>query len=99
MEDAPNARTIGADGEPEYSRVGDNLKIRYQAERGKGWVSFNPANLHIELNGVPLTTCQSVIVKVGPGLIPEATLKMNLESIDIDADTMTALEAFVTKEA
>jgi hypothetical protein len=93
MEDLPNART--EDGK-KYAVVGDHLRIRYFANRGEsGWLEFSPANLYIELNGQQLQTCKEVSITVKELGIPEATIKMDLEGIDIDADTLTRLAAFV----
>lgn len=76
--------------------LGDTLKIRYKAERENNWISFNPANVHIELNGVPITLCQELTLHMSlDDAAPTATLKMALTDIDIDADTLTALEFFV----
>jgi len=88
---APNAKNE----EGQYRHVGDHLKVRIDATRDEGrWLNFSPANVRIELNGQPLTTCQELTIHIKDGF-PVATLKLHLEGIDIDADTMTRLQAFV----
>ena len=99
MMDAPNARGQSDKGGVEYKRVGDHLKIRYEPETNGTWLNFSAANLKVELNGQPLTTCQEVTVTIKNGW-PTATLRLDLETVDIDAYTMTRLEAFLKiKEA
>jgi hypothetical protein len=95
MEDSPNARIEDDEGEIKYKTIGDNLKIRYKAERKGGWLNYSSANLHVELNGQPLTTCVEVRLDLRPENFPRTTLVLDLESIDIDADTMTALQAII----
>jgi hypothetical protein len=91
----PNARSTGEDGKATYKRVGDNLKIRYAATRGEtGWIEFDPSCMEVELNGQPLTTCQEVVLIIRDGF-PVVTLTLNLETVDVDADTLTRLQAIV----
>lgn len=102
MDDAPNTRIENEDGEIKYRRVADHLKIRYKAEVGeKGrWLTFNPGNLFVELNGQSINLCTSVYIDIRDNDAPRATLGLQLESIDIDMDTMIALQAIVdTKKA
>lgn len=102
---APNARKVGDDGTVTYGRLtGDSLKIRWKARRGTvegypSWIEFSPADLIVELNGVPLTTCQGVEVnfKRNEGF-PLAKISFTLEELDIDAETMTILQAYVEQK-
>lgn len=94
MDDAPNARVVVGD-EVTYHRIGDNLKVRYKAEKKGRWLEFNPSGLSVELNGQPITLCHSLHIDIEANGVPYATLGFSLESIDIDADTMIALQAIV----
>lgn len=103
MDTAPNARVLDENGKPiAYDHVGpgDCLKILYKAERGKGWIDFNPAYLMIWLNGQPLKFVQEIKLSIGKDLVPNATITFNLEEVDIDASTLLALHAILdSKEA
>lgn len=99
MTDNPNARHTAQKGDTKTTtikKIGDHLKVEYTAKRSddKGWLEFSPKYLHIELNGQPLTTCEELKIVIKDGW-PTATISLNLESIEIDADTMTRLQAFV----
>lgn len=79
--------------------LGDTLKLRYKADREGSWIAFNPANVHVELNGVPLTLLQELTLHLNvKSFAPTVTLKMALTDIDIDVDTLIALEAFVKSD-
>lgn len=99
----PNARALNDEGTvTAYDRLsGDTLKIRWKARRepDKKWIEFSPADLEVELNGVAMTTCQAVSVTfdLDKGF-PAATLSFTLEELDIDAETLIALEAFVDQQ-
>lgn len=102
MDDVPNARIVPEDKEVKYRRIADVLKIRYRAEVDEGgkWLTFNSANLHVELNGQPISLCTFINIDIRDDDAPRATLGLQLESIDIDMDTMIALQAIVdTKKA
>lgn len=93
--ETPNARAVTEDG-ARYATIGDHLKVRVVAERGeKGWLGFGPQCVSIELNGQPLTTCQKIEMSIDRDGFPLATLTLALDSIDIDADTLTALKVFL----
>jgi hypothetical protein len=91
MEDAPNARTA----EGEYMIAGGSLKIKFKAIKERGFIDYSPANLSIEFNGKPVEACQEVTLHIGRDGVPHATLKFTLDEIEIDADVLTALEAYV----
>lgn len=79
--------------------IGDTLKLRYKAERKGGWLEFSPANVYVELNGVPITLLQELTLHMNvKSFAPTVALKIALTDIDIDADTLTALEAFVKND-
>lgn len=102
----PNARAVKQDGDETkvtYAKIGDHLKLEYHATRpdpesGKHWIEFNPANIRVELNGQPLTTCQEIEIWISEDGLPHARLSLNLESIDIDMDTLTHLTAFANQK-
>lgn len=89
----PNARVMA------YERLlGDTLKVTWHARRDpdKVWIEFHPADLKVELNGVELTTCSGVSVDFSRDSgAPRARLDFTLEKLDIDAETLIALQAFV----
>lgn len=96
----PNARGYSRDGTTMgIARVGDTLKVRYKAvkEEGSSWLTFDPANLHIELNGEPVWVCDKLelVIDNMADSMPRCRLSITLEEIDIDADTLNALQAFV----
>lgn len=80
------------------SEIGDTLKLRYKAERKDKWIEFSPHSVYVELNGVPITLLQEITIHLGYPDPPTATLKIALTDIDIDMDTLTALEGFVKIE-
>lgn len=100
MENAPNARATSADGEKvEYGVVMESrLKVRWKAQREKGWIHFSPADLEVSLNDVPLMIDELVITIDTKGKLPRARLGFNLSELDIDADTMLALQAYVEQK-
>lgn len=99
----PNARAKNDEGEvTAWGRLlGDKLKIRWKAHRAEGssWIEFSPADLIVELNGIPLTTCQAVSIDFNRNEgFPLAKLSFTLEELDIDAETLTALQAYVEQK-
>lgn len=94
MDNAPNALVKDEEGNTKGVQVGDRLKIRYSANHEKsGWIEFAPENFSVELNGQPLKMCQEVSIVIKPADAPRATIKFALEEIDIDVDSLTALQA------
>lgn len=96
MKTEPNAQ-IESDGETRYERAGGRLKLKYEAtrEEGKSWIHFDPSSLQIELDGLKIEYCQSVSIRIEKGGIPTAVLSLNLDSIDIDANTLLVLETYL----
>lgn len=91
MKDAPNART--EDGK--YMIAGGSLKIKFKAINEGGWLEYSPANLSIEFNGQPVQACQEVTLHIGKDGVPHATLKFTLDDLEVDAEVLAALEAYV----
>lgn len=75
----------------------DTLKIRYKARNNGGSIEFNPADLSVELNGKPLHLVQSLTIHIENGP-PHAKIGFFLEGIDIDADSLLALQAIVNTQ-
>lgn len=92
----PNARsvTINDDGEEDtkYLRVsGGALKVTYKADMTQSFISYSPANLSVELNGHELL-CDGLKLSFDTDDIPRAEIKLSLDTVEIDADTMIALD-------
>jgi hypothetical protein len=98
MEDVPNARAVSADGEKaEYGRVMESrLKVKWHARRARSWIEFAPGDLEVTLNDVPLLLDELVITIDPKGKLPRARIGFTMTELDIDADTMLALQAYVT---
>lgn len=79
----------------EQERVGDVLKVRYKNFKEGDFGSYNPSNMHIELNGVELKLCTSLVIRLAYKELPSATITFTLEELDIDTDTLTMLQAVI----
>jgi len=98
--DGPNTRTVSEGGlSVKYQATGDRLRIEYHVVQGKGWLEFNPANLKVWLNDIPLKLVRRIVLNIDREGAPEATLTFDLAGIDIDADSLLALEALVRAQS
>lgn len=80
-------------------RTGDTLKIRYINEKQGIAYVFSPVNLYVELNGERIILCQHIHLDINAveGL-PRATITFMVDHLDIDTDSIIALEAIVKSQ-
>jgi hypothetical protein len=77
--------------------MGLSLKISQSNTGGEGL--YNPAFTKVALNGVDISGClKELTLFVQDGEVPVARLYINLDSVEVDADTITSLTAWVPKK-
>lgn len=98
MRDVPNVRSVDGEGNVTYEKAGGALKVRYLLERDGSFLSFSPANLHVELNGHKIELLQKLVIEIDKDFMPTAQLTFKLDSLDIDMDSLMALKAIIERE-
>lgn len=83
-----------------YGKINESrLKIRWAARKGENtnWLEYNPADLEVSLNDIPLLI-NKLVLTIEPTSLPQAEITFTLSELDIDADTLAALNTFLVKE-
>jgi len=80
--------------------MADCLKVRYHSDRTEaGWLGWNPSNFELTLNDHKIEMVTSLVLKIeGIDDVPHATIGFYLDELDIDVDSLIALEAIVKQK-